>query len=239
MIKVIFVADLHIDIGEVGRLQALELFIASQQVPIFIMGDLFNFWAGNAQGNLGYVRHFLRFLRKECKQKPIFFLAGNRDFLFSPLFQKRLGGKVIEDGYSLELGKNRVVLYHGDALCTGDKSYLAMKKWLQSQFVYYLSRLIPSNLCVKIGRKFRQQSKKATKNKDKTDMSLDYNHISNILDNANHDILICGHTHEPHHKILNETDQKQLYVLPECKNMCISYLEWSNNQFVYKEKSYD
>ncbi|BBM87349.1 UDP-2,3-diacylglucosamine diphosphatase [Candidatus Uabimicrobium amorphum] len=241
MKKVIFVADLHIDIGETKRLQAFEKFLATEQAPIYIMGDLFNFWAGNAQGNLGYVRHFLRFLRRICAKKQIFFLAGNRDFLFVPFFAKRLKGNTIEDGYTLTLGKHRVVLYHGDALCTGDKSYLEMKKWLQSDLIYYISRFMPSNVCVKIGQKFRQTSQKAIRKKAQKDMGLNFQFILDILDDLNQDVMICGHTHKPQFKVLREEkdNDKELYVLPECKEQCISYLEWSDNQFTYKEKNYD
>lgn len=239
--KVIFVADLHIDIGETKRLDAFEKFLASEQATIYIMGDLFNFWAGNAQGNLGYVRHFLRFLRRICAKKRVFFLAGNRDFLFAPFFAKRIKGNVIKDGYTLQLGKYRVVLYHGDSLCTGDKSYLEMKKWLQSDPIYYLSRFMPSNVCVKIGQKFRRTSQKAIRKKAQEDMGLNFHFILSTLDDLEQDVLICGHTHNPQHRVLRseENNTKELYVLPECKKQCISYLEWSDNQFIYKEKNYD
>lgn len=235
--KRIFIADLHIDIGEEKRLQILSDFLASEDAIIYLMGDLFNFWVGNAQGNLGYVRKFLRTIHQLVHEKKIYFLGGNRDFLFVPFFKKRLKGKVIHDGYSLQLGKNKILLYHGDGLCTGDEDYLRYKKVLQSKPIYYISRLIPSGICAKIGQKFRQKSKAAIKHKAMKTMQLDEKYIFSLLDKEQANILICGHTHKPEIKMLQQ--EKRIYVLPECKRYCISYLQWANNELTYQSVNYE
>lgn len=236
----IFVADLHIDLDEVDRMEVFIHFLEKklgQGYTIFIMGDLFNFWAGNAQGYVGTVRSFLRQLQEITSTQRLFFLNGNRDFLFSWFFRKRLGGGVIVDGKSLYLGEKKFLLFHGDGLCLDDVNYLKMKSVLQSRFIYLLSHLLPSQACVQIGQKFRQASKKAIEGKEKKEMSLSRDYMDKILSQAKADALICGHIHQPQVMNLgNPESPKQVYVLPECVGQKISYLAWENGALEYREE---
>ena len=53
----------------------------------------------------------------------IFFMAGNRDFLLGEDFAARAGMTLLEEPHILQLEHSRVVLVHGDSLCTDDHDY--------------------------------------------------------------------------------------------------------------------
>ncbi|HRE19241.1 MAG TPA: UDP-2,3-diacylglucosamine diphosphatase, partial [Rhodocyclaceae bacterium] len=55
-------------------------------------------------------------------------LHGNRDFLLNAEFATATGVRLLPDPHVLSLPTWQFVLSHGDALCTGDKEYMAFRQ---------------------------------------------------------------------------------------------------------------
>lgn len=234
--KAFFASDFHLDVDEDERIKKFIKFIhfvSEKNNHLYILGDLFNFWAGNAQSFLSYARPLIKALRYFSDN--ITFLNGNRDFLFSYYWEK-YKGNVIRDGKIIIQDTKKIMLYHGDALCTGDINYQKMKIWLQSPYVYYVSKLLAPTMCLKIGRKMRNVSKQAIKKKSKNEMGLNYNYIKDLLESKTANTVICGHIHKKEITPFKTTKEiKYLYVLPENTGDKIHYLSLDKDIFTFCE----
>jgi len=58
----------------------------------------------------------------------LYFIQGNRDFLISETFVKRIGASLLADECVVDLYGTKVLIMHGDTLCTDDKAYQLMRK---------------------------------------------------------------------------------------------------------------
>lgn len=236
MPPIFFAADFHLDLTETQRLSLFIRFLdyaREEHACFYLLGDLFNFWVGNAQALFGPSRLLLKALRLFARHNPFFFLHGNRDFLF-PYYWQKSGGNVIEDGHSLSLESLSVILYHGDTLCTADVQYQQMRNFLQSPWVYYVSKFFPASLCVHIGQCMRRMSQRAIARKNHRDMQPNMDYIANILQNRGADAMIVGHFHRE--QILHlpgNGPAKTVYVLPENQSTAIRYLRWENGEFTF------
>ena len=198
---------------------------------IYILGDLFNFWAGKAQANLSSINFLLSYLKKSSYREDIFFIPGNRDFLFAP-YWKHAKGNVLPDGAIINIKSNNVILCHGDLLSTYDSGYQKTKFLLQNKIIYGLSSLLPSSLCLQIGKHLRKLSQKSLKQKSQEKISPNISLACAMMEKYLSNIMICGHIHCA--KIINLSimDKKfTIYFLPESSNNTFQYLCWENGQF--------
>ena len=54
---------------------------------------------------------------------PVFFMHGNRDFLLGNTYAQRAGMTLLDDPQVIDLDGERVLIMHGDTLCTDDVEY--------------------------------------------------------------------------------------------------------------------
>ena len=73
----------------------------------------------------------------------LFFTHGNRDFLIGKQFARESGATLLPDHHLAELGGQRVLLLHGDTLCTGDADYQKFRRRYRHPLVKFLLRHLP------------------------------------------------------------------------------------------------
>ena len=117
----LFLADVHLSPREPARTERLIRFLereAPRTDEIYILGDLFDYWIGPKHLALGDYREALETLRRVARERPVFFLIGNRDFYMSRGFEESTGIRVVpgRTGHRLAAGSQRVYLCHGDYL---------------------------------------------------------------------------------------------------------------------------
>lgn len=93
---------------------------------------------------------------------PCYFIHGNRDFLLGKRFARESGMTLLPEEKVLELYGRRVLIMHGDTLCTDDAGYQAFrakvhKPWLQTLFL-----ALPLFVRKRIAARMRADSKKPT-----------------------------------------------------------------------------
>ncbi|WP_018973796.1 UDP-2,3-diacylglucosamine diphosphatase [Rudaea cellulosilytica] len=139
----LLISDLHLD---PQRPRIMDLFAdllageARRADALYILGDLFDSWIGDDDDAAlaTQVAQATRALRDSGV--PIWFMHGNRDFLLGADYAARAGMSLLADPSVVELGGERVLLMHGDTLCTDDTEYLKFRalvrdpRW-QAQFL--------------------------------------------------------------------------------------------------------
>jgi UDP-2,3-diacylglucosamine hydrolase len=119
----LFVSDVHLD---AGAPEAVEQFLdflrahAADAEALYVLGDLFEAWVGDDDPDPAKARvcEGLRGLTKGGT--GCFVLHGNRDFLIGRDFCRNTGCRLLADPVVVELDGERVLLTHGDALCTAE-----------------------------------------------------------------------------------------------------------------------
>ena len=199
-----FISDLHLQESRTDITKAFLGFLentAYKAERLYILGDLFEAWIGDDDQN-NLISEIQAALLKTNKTTKIFFLHGNRDFLIGTEFASSSGLEILNDPTIEEMFGNRVLLMHGDLLCTEDHDYQAFRKtsrdakW-QDEF---LNKSIEERR--EIAHKLRTISKEATGIKKEEIMDVSATEVIRTMEESAVNLLIHGHTHRPKsHKI--------------------------------------
>lgn len=127
----LFISDLHLEAARPEIAKQFLDFMETEAISaeaLYILGDLFESWIGDDDPNSHYVeiKNALRVLVEH--KVPVYFMHGNRDFMIGEGFLGETGANLLPDPYILEIHGTRVLLCHGDAMCTDDLEYQAMRK---------------------------------------------------------------------------------------------------------------
>jgi UDP-2,3-diacylglucosamine hydrolase len=126
----LFISDLHL---EAGRPEIAEQFLEFLKVEavsadaLYILGDLFESWIGDDDPNAHYAEVKTAIRTLTDLGIPVFFMHGNRDFMIGDDFATETGVTLLPENHVLGINGTQVLLTHGDALCTDDLEYQAMR----------------------------------------------------------------------------------------------------------------
>ena len=131
-----FISDLHLSEKHPELTQAFFKFLNESKeacTHLFILGDLFETWIGD-DDNSSLHSEIKTALKSFTTNGPeTFFIHGNRDFLVGEVFAKETGVTILPDPYTLEINGQKVILSHGDFLCTDDKDYIEFRNQVRDQ----------------------------------------------------------------------------------------------------------
>jgi len=212
------ISDLHLHPEDPSTLAALTTYLggpmAGESDALIILGDLFEVWIGDdvltadpAPEQLpaedacarAFWRDCARLFAEHARQRPIWFMAGNRDFLLHEPGLRVCGMQPLQDPTRLDLLGHRWLLSHGDALCLADTAYMAFRQqvrapsWQQD----FLEQPLAQRAAV--ARQLRQRSQEHQRQLGGPDAWADADTQASIgwLRHAGCDTLIHGHTHRP------------------------------------------
>jgi UDP-2,3-diacylglucosamine hydrolase len=212
----LFVSDVHLH-PSLPRTTAAFLGFLHRHVlgvqQLYLLGDLFEYWAGDDDISDPYNRRVVDALRQASDAgAEVFWMAGNRDFLVGEKFAEAAGLTLLPDPFVARIAGHNIALAHGDAQCTDDTAYMAFrakvreKEW-QQQFV-----AMPLAQRKAIIADMRAGSREAQRSKSCDIMDVNPDAIASLFDATGASILIHGHTHRPaRHDIGNRVR----HVLPD------------------------
>ncbi|MDO6461167.1 UDP-2,3-diacylglucosamine diphosphatase [Granulosicoccaceae sp. 1_MG-2023] len=198
----LFISDLHLQPGQpavTAHMLSLLDKLAPQYDSLWILGDFVEYWLGDDayDGSLDPVLNALKSLH-EIHGTRIRVMFGNRDFLLGDDFAAKTGSEVISDDKVLiEEAGRRILLMHGDTLCTEDSGYQQLRVILRNPtFIADFLRLsVPER--VKKAVALREQSQAETADKSSEIMDVSPATVAATVKEAGADLLIHGHTHRP------------------------------------------
>jgi UDP-2,3-diacylglucosamine hydrolase len=200
-VTTLFISDLHL---ARERPRSTELFLnflktqANRADALYILGDLFEFWIGDdAATDIGH-RAIIDALRHlNDGGVPTQFIPGNRDFLVGEQFSVETGCVLLADPSVIDLYGERVLLMHGDSLCTDDHAHQRFRA-LVNQSSWRKDFLAkPMEERFRLATDARAQSEF---NKSLLTMDImDVNQIAveSVMRDYGVQTLIHGHTHRP------------------------------------------
>jgi len=211
-----FISDLHLQANEPDTVQAWADYLGHTRADaIFMLGDLFEVWVGDdvLAASTDDEAHFearcAALLQQASRQHALYFLHGNRDFLFGQAAAQACGLTLLEDPTVLAFGGQRWLLTHGDALCLDDADYLQFRAqvrslgWQQA----FLARPLAERRAIAAG--LRGQSE-ARKHSGAPYADVDEGAASAWLQAAHAHELIHGHTHRPADHALGARGQRHV-----------------------------
>ena len=226
----LFISDLHLSDAQPDTLRVFMSFLrgpARSAEALYILGDLFEYWAGDDDLDAP-LRRTVRDALTDLSRAggSIFFLAGNRDFLLGNAFAQAARIELLPDPTLIEIAGQAVLLTHGDTLCTDDHAYQAYRKQVrdpawQSAF---LARPLAERKQIIEG--LRQQSEAAKQVKATAIMDVNPSAVAALLREYAYPVLLHGHTHRPaHHRLRVDGRDCERWVLEDWHNDA-PYIRW-------------
>ncbi|MFW0697236.1 UDP-2,3-diacylglucosamine diphosphatase [Pantoea sp. R13S299] len=197
MSRTLFIADLHL-CQEEPAITAGFLHFLQREAPhcdaLYILGDLFEAWIGDDDPNPLHqqIASALRAL-----PVPVYFIHGNRDFLIGRRFARASGMTLLPEEQVLTLYGHRLLIMHGDTLCTDDAGYLRFRAKVHNPWIQRLFLALPLWIRKRIAARMRADSKQANQHKSQTIMDVNQDAVAAAMLRQQVPLLIHGHTHRP------------------------------------------
>jgi len=207
----LFISDLHLCASRPHITTAFLDFLentASQSKSLYILGDLFEYWAGD--DDIQDIQHqpiISAFKHLADAGVKLYIMHGNRDFLISSGFCHAAGITLLQDPNLIKIHGKTMLLSHGDDLCTDDVEYQKFR--LQVRAAKWQEDFLKFPLAVRKDQIETIRSRSEHEKSQKSMQIMDVNQaaINSLLKNYHYpEILIHGHTHRPkeHHIQLDD-----------------------------------
>ena len=231
----LFLSDLHLSPDRPAALAAFRAFArgpARTASAVYILGDLFDVWIGDDQLREPLAREVAGALAAlTAGGVRVFVARGNRDFLLGEAFARATGATILADETVVDVGAERVVVLHGDELCTADADYQRYRARIRAPAT--LRRLVRLPYAVRraIAWWLRRRSRAANAMKAEAIMDVTPEAVADAFRRHGVARMVHGHTHRPaRHALDVDGVARERHVLADWHDRG-SYLEASNGGF--------
>lgn len=197
----LFIADLHLSADQPHTMAAFQWFLAElapQAENLYILGDLFEYWAGDDDLPAPFHQQVITALRSLAESGTrIFLLHGNRDLLMGEALARSCHATLLDDPTLIDLYGTPTLLSHGDTLCTGDTEYQRYRA--QVHDANFQQQFLAKPLAERKAyiAQLRARSVHEKQIKDSAIMDVNEEAVAALLRKHSYPRLIHGHTHRP------------------------------------------
>lgn len=201
MLHTLFISDLHLSAGHTHSIAAFQRFIASlapQAEALYILGDLFEYWAGDDDSHDPFHAQVISALNGLAAHDiKVYLMHGNRDLLMGDALAQACHATLLPDPTLLDLYGTPTLITHGDKLCTDDVEYQKFRAQVHS--AEFQKNFLAQPLAARKAyiEQLRQQSTSAKQSKDSAIMDVNDDAVGALLREYRYPRLIHGHTHRP------------------------------------------
>lgn len=195
----LFISDLHLASERPETTAVFFAFLdqkARNAGALYILGDLFEYWAGDddaADPFNASICHALKRLAENGTR--IFFIPGNRDFLAGPGFAESSGATVLDEPCLTTILGQPTLLLHGDILCSEDVEYARFRNEVRDPSWRASFLALPlAERRIRIGD-LRRRSEREKQTKPAAIMDVNDGTVADLLRAHGYPRLIHGHTH--------------------------------------------
>ncbi|MGL9774300.1 MAG: UDP-2,3-diacylglucosamine diphosphatase [Sodalis sp. (in: enterobacteria)] len=194
----LFVADIHLCAQEPAITAGFLHFLRARAAQaLYILGDLFEVWIGDDDPNP--LHHEIAVALQALTQRgiPCYFIHGNRDFLLGKRYAAACGMTLLPAQRVMQLDGLRVVILHGDTLCTDDNDYQRFRRRVHQRWLQRLFLSLPLRRRLRIADRMRANSLRANAGKTADIMDVNAQAVMTVMDDTGATVMIHGHTHRP------------------------------------------
>ena len=197
----LFISDLHLSADQPHSMAAFQRFIATlapQAEALYILGDLFEYWAGDDDLHDPFHDQVITALRNLARQGcPIYLMQGNRDLLMGQALAQACRATLLADPALIDLYGTPTLLSHGDTLCTDDAEYQRYRA--QVHDADFQKQFLAQSLAERKNyiAQLRARSTAEKQSKDSAIMDVNDDAVAALLREHHYPRLIHGHTHRP------------------------------------------
>lgn len=217
---VLFVSDLHLC---ESRPEMSRIFFAFLRGPartagsLYILGDLFEYWAGDDDLDDPFNASVVSELA-DCSRAgvAISVMHGNRDFLLGESFAGSCDVRLVADPCAVEIAGTPTLLLHGDTLCTDDADYQRFRAEVRT--ADWKRRFLSLPLAERKRQITALRERSESEKKRKTAEIMDVNGatVEQVLRDHGYPRLVHGHTHRPaRHEYLVDGRRCERWVLAD------------------------
>jgi UDP-2,3-diacylglucosamine hydrolase len=190
-------SDLHLGPDTPATLARLARHLAETPAQaLMLLGDIFEVWVGDDARHEPFEAAVVSLLAEASRQRALFFMPGNRDFLAGAELMAATGMTALPDPTVLDAFGRPWLLAHGDEQCLADDAYQAWRATSRSAAwrADFLAKPLAERQA--FGRQARAQSR-ASQAAQLMATDLDADACRALLREAGATTLIHGHTHRP------------------------------------------
>lgn len=197
----LFISDLHLCHTRPAINALFERFlrdIAPQAEALYILGDFFEYWAGDDDLIEPFHTAIARQLSAlAASGTRLYLMHGNRDFLIGEAFQRAARITLLPDPTLIDLYGQPTLLMHGDTLCSDDVEYQAFRSQVRNPA--WQRQFLATPLATRKAQieALRQRSEQEKSSKAAEIMDTNADTVADTLRAYNYPRLIHGHTHRP------------------------------------------
>ncbi|SOD66152.1 UDP-2,3-diacylglucosamine hydrolase [Alysiella filiformis DSM 16848] len=216
--RTLFIADLHLSDNAPDLTDLFVQFLreqAPQSAALYILGDLFDAWTGDDDDS-HTAQQVAQSIQKFSQFAPVYFVAGNRDFLLGKNYALRANMTLLPENHMITLHGKHILLTHGDEMCTDDVSYLRYRKIIRNPLLCQILLCLPFRKRKAIAEQIRAKSRAKKQHNYAISDVTEQGVQAACQKNRAVDIIIHGHTHRPNthiHQYLGKNITR--HVLPD------------------------
>lgn len=197
---ILLISDLHLEEKRPDITRAFLGFLetrAPAAEALYILGDFFEVWVGD-DGMTPYQHQIASALRVLSDSGTrVYLMHGNRDFMIGRAFCREAGCTLLRDPHIATFRSERVLLMHGDSLCTRDEGYMRMRRLLRNPLSLFILHSLSLAKRQRIASKLRSTSKEETRMKASDIVDVTPDEVIKVMRRHKVRTLIHGHTHRP------------------------------------------
>ena len=197
----LFISDLHLGADQPHSMAAFRHFIATlapQAEALYILGDLFDYWAGDDDLDDPLHAEVAASLRSLATHGTrVYLLHGNRDLLMGEALAHACHATLLGDPVLVDLYGTPTLLSHGDLLCTDDTEYQRYRA--QVHDANFQRQFLAKPLAERKAYIAQLRSRSMSEKQHKNSAIMDVNDaaVADLLRAHRYPRLIHGHTHRP------------------------------------------
>jgi UDP-2,3-diacylglucosamine hydrolase len=232
--RVYFIADVHLEREDSLKRDLLLSFIRMVEQSggdLFILGDLFDYWANN-RGVMEDNRVIFDALARLTRNgSTVGFLIGNRDLLLGRKVLSRYGIEYWGEQKTVAFQGKHLFLTHGHLLYTND---IAFQRYRRTKWPVYrvLDAVLPGCIENALAKRFMLKSKQVIESQESWRLQFSEDAIKDAFAQGC-ELIICGHSHQA---MVREYDgNKYFIVLPCWTSLKGGYLAMEQGNFQVKD----
>lgn len=217
-------ADVHLQPETPDLLEAFLAFVDAaghQADALLLPGDIFDAWIGDDVLDAAppWLQTLVETLARTGGLIPLWIGHGNRDFLMGERLAQAMRARLLPTQACLVSDYGRVLLTHGDELCTDDLAYQDMRAVVRNPAwqADILARPLPERM--RIATQLRAQSESGKTTKAMEIMDVNQRAVEQLMRDTGIRRLIHGHTHRPgRHAFLLDGKPAERWVVPDWRH---------------------